>query len=124
LGDIALRVRVDALQDRTQASSAAAATVERLTPERPQRSADPRHDAVPRALFRLRIDQVEAMDRPAGVRREIAPAVEDEPLPGRGDREEGSRDPLVVQSSAPDAQIVLQVARRGVVRLVFAGVDG
>ena len=62
------------------------------------------------------------MDRPAGVGGEIAPAVEDEPLPGRGDREEGSRDPLVVQSGAPDAQIVLQIARRGVAGLVLAGV--
>ena len=64
------------------------------------------------------------MDRPAGVGGEIAPAVEDEPLLGRGDREEGSRDLLVVQSGAPDAQIVLQVARRGVADLVLAGVDG
>jgi hypothetical protein len=64
------------------------------------------------------------MDRLAGVGGEIAPAVEDEPLPGRGDREEGSRDLLVVQSGAPDAQIVLQVARRGVAGLVLAGVDG
>jgi hypothetical protein len=75
-------------------------TVERSTFGRPQRSADPRHDAIPRALFRLRIDQVEAMDRPAGVGGEIAPAVENEPLPGRGDREEGSRDLLVVQRGA------------------------
>src|SRR4051812_29675244 len=46
----------------------------RSTVERPQRSADPRRDVVPRALFRLRIDQVEAMDRPTGVGGEIAPA--------------------------------------------------
>ena len=41
--------------DDTSWSGAAAPTVERSTLERPQRSADPRHDAVPRALFRLRI---------------------------------------------------------------------
>ena len=96
---------LEAVLPRRRHRAAAAATVERLTLERPQRSADPRHDAVPRALFRLRIDQVDAMDRPAGVGREIAPAVEDKPLPGRGDREEGSRDPLVVQSGAPTRKL-------------------
>src|SRR4051812_24618591 len=56
--------------------------------------------------------------------RRASPTVEDEPLLGRGDREEGSRDLLVVQSGAHDTQIVLQVARRGVADLVLAGVDG
>ena len=105
---------LEAVLPRRRHRAAAAPTVERLTLERPQRSADLRHDVFPGMRFRLRINQVDAMDRPAGVGGKIAPAVENEPLAGRGDREEGSRHPLVVQSGTPNAQIVIQVARRGV----------
>src|SRR5262245_43022681 len=44
--------------------------------ERAQRAADARDDGVPGTAFRLRIDQVEAVDRSAGLTREIATAVE------------------------------------------------
>src|SRR5262245_40875790 len=54
-------------------------TIPDLAFERAQRAADARDDGVPGAAFRLRIDQVEAVDRSAGVAREIAAAVEHDP---------------------------------------------
>src|SRR5262245_59887720 len=68
-----------------------------LALERAQRAADARDDGVPGAAFRLRIEQVEAVDRSAAVAGEISAAVEHDPLPLRGDREERWRDARVVE---------------------------
>src|SRR5262245_13600780 len=88
-----------------------------------QRTADARDDGIPGAAFRLRIDQVEAVDRSARLAGEVAAAVAHDPLPLRGDREERRRDARVVECGARRAQVLLQVARRRVAVLVLARVD-
>jgi len=74
--------------------------------------------------FRARIGQVEAMDRAAGIGGEIAPAVQDQPLGGRGNRKKGFRHSLGIERGACHAQILLQIARRRIAVLALPRVDG
>jgi hypothetical protein len=85
-----------------------------LSFERAQRAADAGHDPVPGPRHLLRIDKVNAMDGAAFAACEVAAAVEHCPLPLTGDSEKGPRYALVVERRARHAQILSEIARRGV----------
>src|SRR5262249_60395144 len=90
--------------------------------ERPQRQADPGHDRIPRPLLRLRIDEVEAMDRAIARAREITAAVIDEAVPVHGDRKERRRDPPVIERALLDPQVLADIGGGRIAGLVVAGV--